>query len=217
MSRRRYPYSPFTDGWFADDWPTAPRRYPPRAVPVHVEGRTPRPEIPEVEPRPAPAEVRPAPVPAEPPAPTAASDGDPDKQRLRDALRELERSRERVERNAARVADETKRDLIEQLLPLLDNLDRSIAAAAVAADASPLRDGVELVRAQFEKVLLGYGVEKLDAVGRPFDPNEHDAVAVVAVDDHRSDGVVLDEWQPGYRMGDRVLRAAKVRVGKLAA
>jgi len=210
MSRRTYRRPALGSEWFADDWPTdsRPRRHP-------VAWPDPRiPRRPPVEEAVA-AEPEPAPPPAPEPAPEHAA-VDPDKQRLRNALRELEQARERVERDAERVADQTKRDLIERLLPLLDNLDRSIAAAAAAGDDSPLRDGVELVRAQFEKVLLGYGVEKLDTVGCQFDPNEHDAVAVVSVDDHRSHGVVVDEWQPGYRIGSRILRPAKVRVGKLA-
>jgi len=138
-----------------------------------------------------------------------------EKDSLRSALRELQKSKDRVERDAERTATDVRARLIEQLFPVLDNLDRSIAASEDGPDQA-LLEGVKLVRSQFEKVLTDYGVQRLDTVGRPFDPNEHDAVAVVPVIDHRRDGLVVDEWQPGYRLGDRVLRAAKVRVGKLA-
>jgi molecular chaperone GrpE len=139
-----------------------------------------------------------------------------DKDRLRAALRDLEAARERVERGAEQTAAATRAGLIERLLPVLDNLDRSLAASEGSPDES-LRDGVQLVRDQFEQVLRGYGLARFDTVGCAFDPNEHDAVAVVPVDDPRKHNVVVDEWEPGYRLGDRVLRAAKVRVGKLAA
>ncbi len=146
--------------------------------------------------------------------PAPEPEPEPDKDSLRNALRELQKAKARVERDAQRTGDETRAKLIEQLFPVLDNLDRSIAAGEGSPDEA-LLEGVKLVRDQFEKVLASYGVERLDSVGRRFDPNEHEAVAVIAVDDHRADGIVVDEWQPGYRLGDRVLRAAKVRVGKL--
>ncbi|RMH41532.1 MAG: nucleotide exchange factor GrpE [Deltaproteobacteria bacterium] len=139
-----------------------------------------------------------------------AADGD-DKQRLRAALRELERAKQRVERDAARVAAQTRDDLLARLLPLLDDLDRTIAAAP----PGDLRDGVALVRDKFERVLADYGLERVPTVGHRFDPAVHEAVGVAPVAPDR-DGEVVSEWQRGYRAGDRVLRAAKVVVGRAA-
>lgn len=128
---------------------------------------------------------------------------------LRSALDELEAARRRVERDAARVRDETRARLVAELLPVLDSLDRSIAAGC--------DDGVRLVRAQLEGVLRGYGLERFSALGLRFDPREHEAMALREVDDRAADGVVVAEWDAGYRIDDRVLRAARVEVGRYRA
>jgi hypothetical protein len=120
------------------------------------------------------------------PATEARPDADVDQQRLREALRELEAAKQRVERDARRDAEETA-----------------------------LLQGVKLVRAQLEQTLMDYGVERIRSVGERFDPALHEAVDVIRVETESHDGVVIQEWAAGYRFGDRVLRAAKVRVGKL--
>ncbi len=103
-----------------------------------------------------------------------------------------------------------REQLVSELLPVLDNLDRSIAAGG----ADPMVQGVRQVRAQLEGVLRNYGLERFDAVGAKFDPRVHDAVAVIDVSEPARDGVVVDQLEAGCRAGDRVLRPAKVAVGK---
>ena len=132
------------------------------------------------------------------------------------ALRELEAARARVERDAQRVHDETRSKLVVELLPVLDNLDRTIQAATDHGNAPNLVDGARLVRAQLESVLQGYGVERIDAVGARFDPSVHDAIHVEHVPDPAQHAIVLDQMEAGYRFGDRLLRAAKVVVGRAA-
>jgi len=144
----------------------------------------------------------------------AAQKPEPDQESLRRAFDELEATKRRLQRDAKRQLTEQRDKLLGELLPVVDNLDRSLESAA-AGDA--LAEGVGLVRKQLMGVLEGYGLERLDAVGRRFDPHLHDAIATIDVDDPRQDGVVVDEWQPGYSAHGRVLRAAKVRVGKLAS
>jgi molecular chaperone GrpE len=131
---------------------------------------------------------------------------------LRRALRDLEAAEARVQRNAARVYDETREKLVGELLPVLDNLDRTIRAAEDQSDPS-LVEGVRMVRSQLEAVLARYGVTRIEATGQPFDPAIHDAVFTVAVTDPRYDRLVIDQVEPGYRFADRVLRPAKVTVG----
>lgn len=132
-------------------------------------------------------------------------------QSLRAAIDEYEAARRRVERDAARVHEETRTGLVLELLPVLDSLDRSIAAAT----SGPALEGLTLVRAQLEGVLRGYGLERYDAVGERFDPRWHEAMDVAAVSDPARDGVVVAQWEAGYRVGERVLRAARVQVGRL--
>lgn len=139
---------------------------------------------------------------------------EPDQASLRRAFDELEATKRRLQRDARRELTEQRDKLLGELLPVLDNLDRSIESAA--GDDGPLAEGVKLVRKQLAGVLAGYGLERLEVVGRRFDPHLHDAIATAEVDDPAQDGVVIDEWQPGYAAHGRILRAAKVRVGKLS-
>jgi len=140
--------------------------------------------------------------------------GEPDRATMTRALRELEAAQARVERDARRVHDETRTRLVSELLPVLDNLDRTIRAAAGSRDCRALVEGVHLVRAQLESVLRGYGVERIDAAGARFDPSVHDAIHVAPVGDPARDATVVEQLEPGYRFGDRLLRPAKVVVGR---
>src|SRR6187200_1158201 len=108
---------------------------------------------------------------------------EPDRATLTRALRELEAAQARVERDARRVHEETRTKLVMELLPVLDNLDRTIRAAADNRDGRALVEGVRLVRAQLESVLRGYGIERIDAVGARFDPSVHEAIQVAPIQD----------------------------------
>jgi molecular chaperone GrpE len=140
--------------------------------------------------------------------------GEPDRATMTRALRELEAAQARVERDARRVHEETRTRLVLELLPVLDNLDRTIQAAADSRDGSALVEGVRMVRVQLENVLRGYGVERVDALGARFDPKVHDAIQVAPVRDPARHGLVLEQVEPGYRFGNRLLRPAKVVVGQ---
>lgn len=147
-------------------------------------------------------------------APAAAPE--PDRASLAAALRELEAAKARVERDARSVYDDTKKQLVSQLLPVLDNLDRTIKAAEDNGDAPAVVEGIALVRSQLEGVLKGYGVERIDALAQPFDPNIHDAVMTMAVLKPEAHNLVVDQIAPGYRYGNGLLRPAQVVVGKLS-
>lgn len=144
-------------------------------------------------------------------APAASA---PDRATMTRALRELEAAQARVERAARHVHDETRTKLVLQLLPVLDNLDRTLHAATDPREDSALVEGVRLIRAQLENVLRGYGVERIDAAGTRFDPKVHDAIQVAPVRNPAHHGLVLEQVEPGYRFGERLLRPAKVVVGQ---
>lgn len=149
----------------------------------------------------APREARPA----EPPARAVQVPG---------VEAELEASRVRLAREAVREREADKLRLVAEILPVLDDLDRSVAAARRSGGVTPLLlEGFELVRTRLERVLEGYGLERIAAQGVRFDPALHEAIALVEVHDPKLVGVVVDEIERGYRAGDRVLRAARVRVG----
>lgn len=133
------------------------------------------------------------------------------------ALRNLEATEARLERNAKREADEARGKLVQELLPVLDNLDRTIRAAHASRSDPAMLEGVRLVRHQLEGVLRGYGVERVEAQNQRFDPGLHEAIGMTAVSDPRRHGVVVHQAEPGYRFAGKLLRPAKVTVGKLVA
>jgi molecular chaperone GrpE (heat shock protein) len=139
---------------------------------------------------------------------------EPDRATMTRALRELEAAKARVERDAKRAQDEMREKLVLQLLPVLDNLDRTIMVAQQNRETPSVVEGVRLVRRQIAGVLEGYGMQRIEARGTRFDPAMHEAVSMVAVDDPRHDRMVIDQLEPGYVMGERLLRPAKVIVGR---
>jgi molecular chaperone GrpE len=116
----------------------------------------------------------------------------------------------RERQDAVRFGNEA---LVRDLLPVVDNLERAIAAAGGGGNGKPLVDGVELVLKAFLDALQRHGVERVAATGERFDPARHEAVAYVESSTHDAQHVV-EEHQPGYRLNDRLLRPAMVTVSK---
>jgi molecular chaperone GrpE len=141
--------------------------------------------------------------------------------RLQDRLLRLQAEFENYKKRMAREkADYLKfatESLLVELLPVLDNLERAIASArAETANREAVVDGIEMIARLFRSTLEKAGVKPMDAVGQPFDPALHQAVAQVECADER-DNVVLEEIQKGYLLEGRVLRAAMVKVSRAAA
>ena len=100
--------------------------------------------------------------------------------------------------------------LAKELLPALDNLDRAIRAAA---DEDPLLEGVRLVCSELSAALARVGIESFSPAGESFDPAVHEAMATVPQPpDGAPSGTVVEVYQPGYRLGDSVIRPARVVV-----
>ena len=140
---------------------------------------------------------------------------EPDERYLRLAA-DFENFRRRKSQELADRSRYASEDAAKALLPVLDNLRRAVAHAAEAGTAEYFVSGLELVVREFEAALEKLGVEPIDAVGQPFDPSVHEAMASVEGGDVPVDTVV-DELQRGYRLHDRVLRPALVRVAHPAA
>jgi molecular chaperone GrpE len=104
--------------------------------------------------------------------------------------------------------------LLGDLIPILDDFDRAIASAETQKDYAILHDGVLLIKRQLGSVLQAkYGLARFESIGKPFDPNHHEAVAIVqGGPDDGDEAVVAEEFLPGYGLHDRILRTAKVRV-----
>jgi molecular chaperone GrpE len=127
--------------------------------------------------------------------------------------KETDETRQRLNKAADERAQREKADFIVALLPVLDNLERADEAAASGASTEDIAEGVRRTASSFQNALLAAGVEPIDAVGQDFDPRLHEAVETAEVDAEDA-GKVLSEYAKGYRMGDRLLRPARVKVGR---
>ncbi len=137
-------------------------------------------------------------------------------EQLRSQLqRETDETRQRLNRAADERAEREKANFIAGLLPVLDNLERATEAADSGSSAALVGEGVRRTAASFQDALAAAGVEPVDAVSESFDPELHEAVETVPVPPEM-EGKVVAEYTRGYRMGDRLLRPARVKVGRAA-
>jgi len=104
-------------------------------------------------------------------------------------------------------------DILRELLPVFDNLERGIQSAQRAQDVKAVVDGLQMILKQFESTLSKINIKKVPSVGTPFDPAVHEAIQQVETDQHPS-GTVIFEVQPGYLQGEKLVRAAMVVVAK---
>src|SRR5687768_1650264 len=104
-------------------------------------------------------------------------------------------------------------DFLTRLLPVLDNLNLAIASSDQDPSLEHLRDGVIGTARSFEQALMTVGVEAVPSVGERFDPELHEAIDMAEVDPEE-DGTITAEYSRGYKFGDRLLRPARVQVGK---
>ncbi len=122
--------------------------------------------------------------------------------------------RARLEREKTRVLEAERAQVAQALLEAVDELERALGAAGDAS--GPLVDGVRLTLGSLAKKVSELGAQRIQVVGLRYDPHLAEAVDLVPVSDASQDDVVVQEVRAGYRIGDRVLRPARVRVGRLA-
>lgn len=153
-----------------------------------------------------------APAPADEAAKLAA-----ERDQLRDRLlrttAEFDNYRKRVDRDRRDMSDRAAESVLLELLPIVDDLERALAAEATGEGAEAYRRGVELIYKQVMDLLTRRGVKAMDALGADFDPNLHQAVASEAAEGAR-DGEVIAVLRAGYLLNDRLLRPAMVKVAQ---
>jgi molecular chaperone GrpE len=192
------------------------RRFTPEGEPVQAA-------------EPAPAPEQPA---AEAPPPEAQDDRDRRLAEQSARIDELSRAyaalvednkafRQRLERERVRVVESERAGIAQALLEAADDLERALAAVSGAADGGgdalrALVDGVRLSLGGLHKRIADIGAVRIAVAGQPFDPRVAEAVDTVPVASAEQDGLVVEEVRPGWRIGDRVLRPARVRVGRIA-
>jgi molecular chaperone GrpE len=136
-------------------------------------------------------------------------------ERLRKIESDFLESKQRLERRFAIQAEAQRKDVLRDLLPVLDNLDRALDHLPDSgADAQQMRQGVELTRQSFLKMLAGHGVQPIDAVGQEFNPEIHEALGTMN-NPAMPPGTVAGVEQKGYMVGDELLRPARVLVTPL--
>jgi molecular chaperone GrpE len=127
--------------------------------------------------------------------------------------RETDETRQRLNRSADERAAGEKARFIAALLPAMDDLDRAIDAVSGNATREAMLEGIRSIANSFQSALTSAGVEPIQAVGEEFNPELHEAVDTEETD-HEMDGRVIAEYSRGFRMGDRLLRPARVKVGR---
>ena len=137
-------------------------------------------------------------------------------QRAEAAHAEIEAAGRRLATASARELEQRTRKILEGFLPVVDDLDRAIAAAKLHVESADVVVGLDLVRRSLLARLGQLGVTHAPALGEKFDPQRHEAMAIVPVTDPARDGRVIDVIREGYLVGDEVLRPAGVAVGKRA-
>jgi molecular chaperone GrpE len=134
--------------------------------------------------------------------------------RLLRVTADFDNYRKRTERERRDLSDAVTADIVRDVLPAIDDLERALAAPSADDSTLPFRRGVELIHRRLLEALRTRGVEPLDVLGKTFDPNWHEAVAHDSASDGRADGEVTAELRRGYRIGQRQVRPAQVKVAK---
>ena len=170
-----------------------------------MKSKSPQPTPPE--PQTPPQDSVPAPVPS-PDEQTAAEIASLKDQLLR-ARADFENSRKRLVREKEESLRYANQSILADLLPLLDHLELGLQAATSAKDAASVVNGVKLIQTQFERFLTEHGVTPIDALGKPFDTNWHEALGQEPAPG-KSEGTILHLRRRGFKIGDRLLRPASV-------
>jgi len=126
---------------------------------------------------------------------------------------DFENSKKRMRKQFEDSVKFANEKILQDVLPLIDDLDRAIASLDQGHDAKSVQEGLHMVQENFHRVLQQNGVEEIESLGKPFDPHFHEAVGVV-LDDAAEEGRVVDEIQRGYLLNGRLARPSKVRIAK---
>ena len=146
---------------------------------------------------------------------TRAAKADENWERLLRTTADMDNFKKRAQREREEAIKFANESLIKKLVPILDNFDMALAAASQNQAATPqaLQTGVAMIHQQLRNMLLESGLEEVDASGKPFDPNWHEAVAQQESADV-PEGHVLQQMRKGYKLRDRLIRPATVVVAK---
>jgi molecular chaperone GrpE len=126
---------------------------------------------------------------------------------------EFVNARKRLERERGEAYLRANLEAVKKLLPMLDDFERALDRVPENIAADPWFEGIQLVQRKLQMLLESMNVVRIEAVGQPFDPNFHEALSLQPSEEYDS-GTVIEELQPGYKVADRVIRAALVNVAE---
>ncbi len=146
---------------------------------------------------------------------TKAAKADEHWERLLRTTADFDNFKKRAAREKTEAVQYANVNLLQKLLPVLDNFEMALTAVEAVKEEklAPLKSGVAMIQQQLKSALTDTGLEEIDATGKPFDPTLHEAVSQQESNDVK-EGHVLQQLRKGYRMKDRLLRAATVIVAK---
>lgn len=131
--------------------------------------------------------------------------------RVKRQMAEFENFRKRTEKEKSSMYEMGARDIIERILPVIDNFERGLAVIPEDKKEDPIAEGMEKIYKQIQKVFEEAGVKPIEAAGKEFDPNFHNAVMHVE-DEEYGENIVVEEFQKGYTYHDAVVRHSMVKV-----
>ncbi len=127
---------------------------------------------------------------------------------------DFENFRKRKTKESSDAIRFANQDLMLQLLPVLDNFDRTLEAIDKTDNLAAVKDGILVVDKSMKHTLQKIGLEPIHALGKALDPEVHEVITTVPVEDPAQEGTVIDEIEKGYKLKDRVIRVAKVIIGE---
>ena len=134
--------------------------------------------------------------------------------KLKRSMAEFDNYRKRTDKEKSAMYEIGAKDVIEKILPIVDNFERGLNSIPEDAKGSAFADGMEKIYKQFVKTLDDLGVKPIEAIGKPFNTEEFEAIATIPAPEPDMKGKVLDCVQTGYTLFDKVIRHAKVVVGE---
>lgn len=127
---------------------------------------------------------------------------------------EFDNYRKRTLKEKADLLKYASEEVLKDLLPVIDDLDRALKAIETANDIGPVKEGISLIVNKFNDFLKAKGVKEIDAVGQELDTDLHEAITKIPVQDDAQKGKIVDVIQKGYLLHDKVMRYSKVVVGE---
>lgn len=124
---------------------------------------------------------------------------------------EFENYKKRIAREKQEFVKFANEELIVEILPVVDSLERALDGAHNSPNASSIREGVELIRKQLLQTLKKFGVERIESIGKQFDPHQHEVIMQVESEEY-PEGTVIEELQKGYMLNQRLIRPAVVKI-----